>query len=414
MPADGENIKKRQHTTAAQTAESGGGYTSGYNTDESNDAVDNKRSRDKRRAGRRPKAGVEGDKEGSNGKASLLWLVLSIGLLFCLMDAAYISRVLDKPMQKIVIAGKNGGRSVLQASPVQGVSQEDAKGNSDPQQVRLSGSTVSRRRRTLSPEKKAQREEEKKKAEEERIEKIKMAALEALRAENGGKLAEDIEAKFLENNEAFKPRPMSEYRERAMIDDKLKILDLFIEAGLKEMDDSTYAVLPTWSEVTKLYGNEPRILGLDQCEAFQNKGDPWEHFVSTAGTFNSGTNLMAEMLIHNCHMQARMDKLGFKNRGIRWQVPWGKHTPPGDEEYRLNHKSTKDQGVDATMILPAVTVRDPYYWMQVRDTRMHFTTLKNFLIIVAQPDMVRFQSFDRVCVNTTTRQVGKAATGVRI
>ena len=45
-------------------------------------------------------------------------------------------------------------------------------------------------------------------------------------------------------------------------------------------------------------------------------------------------------------------------------VPWGKHTPPGDEEYRLEHKSIKDQGVDANMILPAVTVRDPYYWMQ--------------------------------------------------
>jgi len=25
------------------------------------------------------------------------------------------------------------------------------------------------------------------------------------------------------------------------------------------------------------------------------------------------------MLIHNCHMQDRMDKLGAKNRGIRWQ-----------------------------------------------------------------------------------------------
>ena len=46
-------------------------------------------------------------------------------------------------------------------------------------------------------------------------------------------------------------------------------------------------------------------------------------------------------------------------------VPWGKHTPPGDNEYRLQHKSLKDGNVDANMILPAVTVRDPYYWMQV-------------------------------------------------
>jgi len=46
-------------------------------------------------------------------------------------------------------------------------------------------------------------------------------------------------------------------------------------------------------------------------------------------------------------------------------VPWGKHTPPGDEQYRLEHKSIKDKDVDANMIIPAVTVRDPYYWMQV-------------------------------------------------
>lgn len=46
-------------------------------------------------------------------------------------------------------------------------------------------------------------------------------------------------------------------------------------------------------------------------------------------------------------------------------MPWGKHTPPGNDEYRLEHKSLKDKDVDANMIIPAVTVRDPYYWMQV-------------------------------------------------
>ena len=54
----------------------------------------------------------------------------------------------------------------------------------------------------------------------------------------------------------------------------------------------------------------------------------------------------------------------FVSSVLHCTVPWGKHTPPGDEEYRVEHKSMKDQGVDANMILPAVTVRDPYYWMQ--------------------------------------------------
>jgi hypothetical protein len=73
---------------------------------------------------------------------------------------------------------------------------------------------------------------------------------------------------------------------------------------------------------------------------------------------------MAELLIANCHMPARMEKYGRINKGIRWQVPWGKHTPPGDEEYRQIHKSSKDKNIDASNILPAVTIRDPVVWLQ--------------------------------------------------
>jgi hypothetical protein len=73
---------------------------------------------------------------------------------------------------------------------------------------------------------------------------------------------------------------------------------------------------------------------------------------------------MAELLIANCHMPARMKKYGSINRGVRWQVPWGKHTPPGDEEYRQTHKTDKDKNIDASNILPAVTIRDPVVWLQ--------------------------------------------------
>ena len=145
---------------------------------------------------------------------------------------------------------------------------------------------------------------------------------------------------------------------------KKHILDMLEEAGIHDLDDRTLRDLPTWKEVTDLYGDKPRIAGLeDQCEAFQSHSDPAEHFVSTAGTFNSGTNLMAELLIANCHIAPRMKKYGAQNRGVRWQVPWGKHSPPGDEEFRLKHKTLKDANVDATNILPAVTIRDPYIWM---------------------------------------------------
>jgi hypothetical protein len=72
---------------------------------------------------------------------------------------------------------------------------------------------------------------------------------------------------------------------------------------------------------SSLYGSEPRIIGLETCEEFQqNRGDPSEHLVGIAGTFNTGTNLMSELLIHNCYLPKRIVKHGIKSRGIRWQV----------------------------------------------------------------------------------------------
>ena len=69
-----------------------------------------------------------------------------------------------------------------------------------------------------------------------------------------------------------------------------------------------------------LYGPDPVIYGLDTCAAFRDSSDLADHILSVAGTFNSGTNLLSELLIHNCHMPARMTKYGPINEGIRWQV----------------------------------------------------------------------------------------------
>jgi hypothetical protein len=37
----------------------------------------------------------------------------------------------------------------------------------------------------------------------------------------------------------------------------------------------------------------------------------------------------------------------------------GKHTPPGDEEFRNTHKTDHDTEIGADQELPAVTIRDP-------------------------------------------------------
>ncbi|CAJ1965928.1 unnamed protein product [Cylindrotheca closterium] len=152
-----------------------------------------------------------------------------------------------------------------------------------------------------------------------------------------------------------------------MIQEKQPIIKLIQDANVPFdplVDTELLNDLPTWSEITGMYGEKPVIHGLEMCEPFRTHSDPADHFVSTAGTFNSGTNLMAELLIANCRMTERMKKYGAINRGIRWQVPWGKHTPPGDNEYRQTHKTDKDKNIDANDILPAVTIRDPLVWLQ--------------------------------------------------
>jgi len=102
---------------------------------------------------------------------------------------------------------------------------------------------------------------------------------------------------------------------------KAPILKLLREAGVRDIDAEMMERLPTWKQVTDLYGTEPVLYGLDTCQAFRESGeDPGEHLLGVAGTFNTGTNLLAELLIHNCEMPARMAKYGEINKGIRWQV----------------------------------------------------------------------------------------------
>jgi len=148
--------------------------------------------------------------------------------------------------------------------------------------------------------------------------------------------------------------------------DRAPIVKLLHDAqvNLTALELETLRQLPKWSDVTSLYGSEPVISGLETCEAFQRLPDPAEHFVSTAGTFNTGTNLMAELLIRNCYMPARTEKYGMRNRGVRWQVLWGKHTPVFDEDFRLHHRTYNDSTLQPQNMFPAVMVRDPFKWMQ--------------------------------------------------
>jgi hypothetical protein len=66
------------------------------------------------------------------------------------------------------------------------------------------------------------------------------------------------------------------------LQDKEPILKMLKDAGVPldpEKDKELLEELPTWSEVTALYGKEPVIYGLDMCEQFRTHSDPADHFV---------------------------------------------------------------------------------------------------------------------------------------
>ena len=144
--------------------------------------------------------------------------------------------------------------------------------------------------------------------------------------------------------------------------DKTPLVAILLQSGMKESEitDDVLSQLPTWSSVTSLIGRAPRIYGLESCQRFQEEINPWERIIAPAGAFNSGTNLMAELLIANCVNEARAEKFGFGNNGVRWEAPWGKHQPP---KHRLDRTLATDGKVDNAKVLPVVTVRDPYDWM---------------------------------------------------
>ena len=207
------------------------------------------------------------------------------------------------------------------------------------------------------------------------------------------------------------------------LSDKGPIFEILQQAGIdkRDLDDDTLRALPTWTQIRQLYGDHPRIIGLERCTRFQSRTFPAHRFYGVAGTFNTGTNLLAQLILANCqitenvtpfyqpkqrkthattrlnttttttnittpltrrrHRRRRLQdeqeeqeqqpstknaknkkkkqKKDFK--GMRWQVPWGKHYPA---DQRGKHISPAEYWVPYQNSLPLVTIRDPYQWMQ--------------------------------------------------
>mmetsp|Transcript_7689 Transcript_7689/g.10977 ORF Transcript_7689/g.10977 Transcript_7689/m.10977 type:complete len:448 (-) Transcript_7689:7-1350(-) len=140
------------------------------------------------------------------------------------------------------------------------------------------------------------------------------------------------------------------------------------------IDNETWAEVPTWTQVQQIWGTEPKIYGLyvpnqndgmNFCASFRNSIDEYRRHIAVGGVFSTGTNLLAQLLQHNCGIPERIKKYGRRRgHGMEWQVPWGKHNP---YRYRGKHY-VKDFNSDRHHpklqdYLPAVTIRDPYSWM---------------------------------------------------
>lgn len=140
--------------------------------------------------------------------------------------------------------------------------------------------------------------------------------------------------------------------------DKEPLINLLRDAG-QEVTDDDVERLPTWTQVTSLIGNAPVIHGLEHCSSF----NPSEAILAIAGMMNTGTHLLYSMLKENCDIYSSSfgDRSGFAQQRVRPQVNWEKHELP---MFRGVTDVFQDYNYDLDDIVPVVSTRDPYSWMQ--------------------------------------------------
>lgn len=100
------------------------------------------------------------------------------------------------------------------------------------------------------------------------------------------------------------------------------ILKILRAAGV-EIDEELASILPTWEDIVSMYGDKPIISGLETCEPYRESVRPEDRMTGPAGMFNTGTNLLFELMKVNCDIkEARMKpRREPKHNGMRWQAP---------------------------------------------------------------------------------------------
>lgn len=175
----------------------------------------------------------------------------------------------------------------------------------------------------------------------------------------------DLSSSVAKKSKSNTTIPMREASPTTANDDtKERVLAILKEAGIT-VTAETENKLPTWTQVTSMYSSEPVIAGLSSCADFRATVPAERRMLGAAGMFSTGTNLITVLLKQNCVIPERAILYGEdatkEKLGMRWQVPWGKHTPA---RYKTQHAATHASDISKDDILPVVTIRHPWTWMQ--------------------------------------------------
>jgi len=150
--------------------------------------------------------------------------------------------------------------------------------------------------------------------------------------------------------------------------DKGPIIDILDKADV-DITPELLQDLPTWTDVTSNYGNEPIIEGLDTCATFQSAIPLTDRLIGVAGLENTGTNLLHNVLRSFCAIPGKYErfkdieyyKREFWKTGMMSQVPWGKHKPLDLRGEITNESYFKN--IRADQVLPVVIIKHPFSWM---------------------------------------------------
>lgn len=136
---------------------------------------------------------------------------------------------------------------------------------------------------------------------------------------------------------------------------KERLVEILLKAQGRVTKNECSA-LPSWEEVAQLYGEEPRIYGMETCQHFQKTLQERNATakVQVAGLFNTGTNAFAQAIHINIYNQ---NQSTFR-RGQHQYI--GKHL---SLETKSSYMNGPWESWNASTKLPVVLIRDPYRWI---------------------------------------------------